>query len=150
MKFEVCAMERREKGVEGEDKRGGLMVEKLREGVLVRKKGGPSTPPPTWRLELPSQYNGSDELQEFLNFPTSSTLSARKLCANLWEVLPHQQQHTPHVKMNKLSTNLSRRRRRNRRRIQPPKDTGSEVDKDQLAEPPDTPSRSDQVLSQFM
>jgi len=139
----VCAMERRE------DKRGGLMVEKLREGVLVGKKGGPSTPPPTWRLELPSQYNGSDNVQEFLNFPTSSSLSARKLCANLWELLPHQQQHTPPVKMNKLGTNLSRRRR-NRRRLRHPKDTASEVNNTQLAEPPDTPSGSDQVLSQFM
>lgn len=122
------------------------MVEKLREGVLVRKKGGPSTPPPTWRLELPSQYNGSDKVQEFLNFPTCSTLSARKLCANLWEVLPHQQQHTLPVKMNKLGTNLSRRRR-NRRRLHHPKDTGSEVNNDRLAEPPDTPSRSDQPAS---
>lgn len=143
-------MERREKGVEGEDKRGGLMVEKLREGVLVGKKGGPSTPPPTWRLELPSQYNGSDNVQEFLNFPTCSSLSARKLCANLWELLPHQQQHTPPVKMNRLATNLSRRRRRNHRRFRHPKDTGSEVNNNQLAEPPDTPSGSDQVLSQFM
>ncbi|XP_027908552.1 uncharacterized protein At5g41620-like [Vigna unguiculata] len=132
-------MERRE------DKRGGLMVEKLREGVLVGKKGGPSTPPPTWRLELPSQYNGSDNVQEFLNFPTSS-LSARKLCANLWELLPHQQQHTPPVKMNKLGTNLSRRRR-NRRRLRHPKDTASEVNNTQLAEPPDTPSGSDQPAS---
>ncbi|CAJ1950301.1 unnamed protein product [Sphenostylis stenocarpa] len=139
-------MERREKGVEGEDKRGGLMVEKLREGVLVGKKGGPSTPPPTWRLELPSLQNGSDKGQEFLNFPTCSTLSARKLCANLWEVLPHQQQHTLPVKMNKLGTNL-RRRRRNRRRLHHPKDTGSEVNNNQLAEPPDTPSSSDQPAS---
>ncbi|XP_047171103.1 uncharacterized protein At5g41620-like [Vigna umbellata] len=140
-------MERREKGVEGEDKRGGLMVEKLREGVLVGKKGGPSTPPPTWRLELPSQYNGSDNVQEFLNFPTCSSLSARKLCANLWELLPHQQQHTPPVKMNKLGTNLSRRRRRNRRLLRHPKDTGSEVNNNQLAEAPDTPSGSDQPAS---
>lgn len=142
-------MERREKGVWGGDKRGGgLMVEKLREGTLVGKKGGPSTPPPTWRLE----QNGGDKVQEFLNFSTS-TLSARKLCANLWEVLPHQQQQqqqTPLVKMNKLGT--THRRRNRRRRSQHPRDTGSEVNNNnnQLADPPDNPSDSDQVLSQFM
>lgn len=138
-------MERREKGVEGEDKSVGLMVEKLREGVLVGKKGGPSTPPPTWRLELPSQPSGnvSDKVQEFLNFPTS-TLSARNLCANLWELLPHQ--HTPLPRMNKhaTGTTLRRRYRRNRRRLHHPKDTASKVDNNQLAEPPDTPSDSDQ------
>lgn len=146
-------MDRREKSLEGGDKRGcGLMVEKLREGVSVGKKGGPSTPPPTWRLE----QNGGDKVQEFLNFSTS-TLSARKLCANLWEVLPHhqqQQQHTPLVKMNKLGTTLRRRRshRNRRRRSQHPRDTGSEVNNNnnQLADPPDNPSDSDQVLSQFM
>ncbi|RDX71952.1 hypothetical protein CR513_48630, partial [Mucuna pruriens] len=136
-------MERREKGWEREDKRGGLMVEKLREGVLVGKKGGPSTPPPTWRLELPSQQNGSDKVQEFLNFPTS-TLSARKLCANLWELLPHQQ-HTPLPKMNKHTNTLLRRRhRRNRRRLHHPRDTDAGVNNSQLPEPPDTPSDSDQ------
>ncbi|KAK7389872.1 hypothetical protein VNO78_25168 [Psophocarpus tetragonolobus] len=139
-------MERREKGLEGEDKRGGLMVEKLREGGFVGKKGGPSTPPPTWRLELPSQQNGIDKVQEFLNFSTS-TLSARKLCANLWEVLPHQQLHTPLVKMNKFGTTL-RRRRRVRRLLHHTKDTGSEVNSNnQLAEPPGTPSDSDQPAS---
>ncbi|KAH1204702.1 Uncharacterized protein GmHk_16G045589 [Glycine max] len=142
-------MDRREKSLEGGDKRGcGLMVEKLREGVSVGKKGGPSTPPPTWRLE----QNGGDKVQEFLNFSTS-TLSARKLCANLWEVLPHhqqQQQHTPLVKMNKLGTTLRRRRshRNRRRRSQHPMDTGSEVNNNsQLAEPPGTPSDSDQLAT---
>lgn len=142
-------MERGEKGVEGEDKRGGgLMVEKLREGVFVGKKGGLSTPPPTWRLELSSQHNGGERVQEFLNFNTS-TLSARKLCANLWELLPHQQQHTPLHKMNKRNGTTLRRRfcRRNRRRSNHPKDTDSGVDKHQLAQPPDTPSDSDQPAS---
>ncbi|XP_020213618.1 uncharacterized protein At5g41620 [Cajanus cajan] len=67
-------MERREKG---------LMVEKLK-----GKRGGPSTPPPTWRLEFPSQLNENNrkQVQEFLNFPTSTTLSARSLCAKLWQI----------------------------------------------------------------
>ncbi|KAL2336102.1 hypothetical protein Fmac_010548 [Flemingia macrophylla] len=104
-------------------------------------EGGPSTPPPTWRLELPSHH--SDKVQEFLNFPTS-TLSARKLCADLWEILPHQ--HAPLPKMNKhaTATTLRRRTRRTRRRLRHPKDTGSEVNNNQLAELPDTPFDSDQ------
>lgn len=124
------------------------MVEKWKEGVLVGKRGGPCTPPPTWRLELPSQQNGSDNnnnhnnknpVQEFLNFPTS-TVSARKLCASLWEIQPHQ--HTPLAKMNKPGTTLRRRRRRLHHR----KDTVSEAH-NQLPEPPDTPS--DQVYVLF-
>lgn len=126
------------------------MVEKWKEGVLVGKRGGPCTPPPTWRLELPSQQNGSDNnnnhnnknpVQEFLNFPTS-TVSARKLCASLWEIQPHQ--HTPLAKMNKPGTTLRRRRRR--RRLHHRKDTVSEAH-NQLPEPPDTPS--DQVYVLF-
>ncbi|KAK7349465.1 hypothetical protein VNO77_06852 [Canavalia gladiata] len=137
-------MERREeKGEEREEKRGcGLMVEKLKHGVLVGKKGGLCTPPPTWRLELPSHHNA---LQEFLTFNNSTTVSARKLCANLWELLPHQ--HTPLPKMNKSATTLRlRRRRHNRRHLHHPSDAVSEVNK-QLAEPPDTPSDSDQLAS---
>ena len=75
-------MERREK------------VSNLKGGVVVGKSGGPSTPPPTWRLEFPSHIAGAtnkNQVQEFLNFPTSTTtLSARKLCAKLWQVQPHQ------------------------------------------------------------
>ncbi|KAK7274263.1 hypothetical protein RIF29_15346 [Crotalaria pallida] len=121
-------MERREKSVErGEG--GGLIVEKLKEGVVVGKRGGgggPSTPSPTWRLELPSQQNCSSNsyVQEFLNFPTSSTISARKLCANLWE----QQHHAPLLKMNNPATRIRCRRLRCRRFTK------------QFAEPPDYPS----------
>ncbi|CAJ1961224.1 unnamed protein product [Sphenostylis stenocarpa] len=106
-------MERREKGEERE----GLMVEKLKGGIVVGKRGGPSTPPPIWRLEFPSQQNKNNgnyksknrnQVQEFLNFPTSTTLSARKLCAKLWQIQPHQQAPLP--KMNKPP--LTRRHRR--------------------------------------
>ncbi|KAK7292752.1 hypothetical protein RJT34_15605 [Clitoria ternatea] len=142
-------MERRKKVEEGEDKRGRLMVEKLKEGVFVGKKGGPCTPPPTWRLELPSQQIGSDNLQQqFLNFSNSTSLSARNLCANLWEILPHQ--HTPLPKMNKPPTTLRRRRRHLRRNRRHSKDTASEVNNNnnnQLPHPPDTPSDSDQPAS---
>ena len=82
-------MERREKCMEKREE--GLMVEKLK---LVEKRGGrgrssSSTPPPTWRLvDFPSSQQ-----QEFLNFPTSKTLSARHLCAKLWEF--HSHHHEP-------------------------------------------------------
>ncbi|TKY61302.1 hypothetical protein E2542_SST11152 [Spatholobus suberectus] len=102
-------MERREKG----EKREGLMVEKLKGGVVVGKRGGPSTPPPTWRLEFPSQQNenGNNKnkslLQEFLNIPTTSTtLSARNLCAKLWQIQPHQLAPLP--KMNNPPLTLRR------------------------------------------
>ena len=73
-----------------------------------------STPPPTWRLEFPSQQNENNknknrnQVQEFLNFPTSTTLSTRTLCAKLWQIQPHQLAPLP--KMNKPST-LRRHRR---------------------------------------
>ncbi|XP_058765750.1 uncharacterized protein At5g41620-like [Vicia villosa] len=54
------------------------MVEKWKKGVLVGKKGGTcTTPSPTWRFEPPSQLN---------NVVLTSTISARKLCANLWHI----------------------------------------------------------------
>ncbi|XP_061363384.1 uncharacterized protein At5g41620-like [Gastrolobium bilobum] len=118
-------MERRGKGLlEREKKREGLMVEKLKDGVFVGKRRGPSTPPPIWRLEFPSQQNGYNKnpVQEFLNFPDSTTLSARKLCAKLWEIQPHQ--------LSPLSKTRLRRHR---------KDTTLEVPK-QLDEPPHRPS----------
>jgi len=97
-------MERREKG----EKREVLMAEKLKGGVVVGKRRGPSTPPPTWRLEFPSQRNDNNgnnrssknknRVEEFLNFPSTTTLSARKLCAKLWQIQPHQ--HAPLPKMN--------------------------------------------------
>ncbi|KAK4802380.1 hypothetical protein SAY86_000583 [Trapa natans] len=67
------------------------------EGILLveRRGGGPSTPSPTWRLELSSHEGDSSfsPIQQFLSHPSApraSTVSARKLCANLWEVQPYQ------------------------------------------------------------
>ncbi|KAK7397396.1 hypothetical protein VNO78_18567 [Psophocarpus tetragonolobus] len=83
-------MERREKGA----KREG--VEKLKGGIIVGKRGGPSTPPPTWRLENQNQNNKNrNQVQEFLNIPSTTTLSARKLCAKLWQIQPHQMAPLP-------------------------------------------------------
>lgn len=99
--------------------------------VVGKREEGPSTPPPTWRLELNGSGDSKTPVQEFLNVPIS-TVSARKLCANLWEIQPHHQQ-TPVAKRNKPGTKLRRRRRR----------------KDRVAEPSsNTPS--DKVLSAFL
>lgn len=124
-------MERRtEKSADREDKRE--MVEKLKGVVFVGKREGPSTPPPTWRLEFPSQHNkNKNSVQEFLNFPTS-TLSARNLCAKLWETQPQPHQLSP---LPKMKTTLRRRH------LHHPKDTVVEVPKQLAKVPvPDTPS----------
>ncbi|GAU13610.1 hypothetical protein TSUD_347140 [Trifolium subterraneum] len=66
------------------------MVEKLKLVGKREGRGRSSTPPPTWRL-VDSQHNVNTVVQqEFLNFPSSKTLSARTLCARLWEFHSHQ------------------------------------------------------------
>ncbi|KAI6702553.1 hypothetical protein NL676_011689 [Syzygium grande] len=87
-------MESRAKSVEREGKDQGLVVKKWKQGVALGKRGGPSTPPPTWRLELSPSQPQTRSIQEFLTHPPhSSALSARKLCACLWEIEPHQTFH---------------------------------------------------------
>ncbi|KAF2315241.1 hypothetical protein GH714_038560 [Hevea brasiliensis] len=89
-------MERKEKGVErggkGKKQRELDDSKKFKRGIIqLGKRGGPSTPSSTWRLEF-SSLNGSNSnnpVQEFLN--TTTTVSARKLCANLWEIQPQLQ-----------------------------------------------------------
>lgn len=67
---------------------------KLKRAVLVGKRGGNCTPSPTWKYGL-AQTDGS--LVQDYTFPSNSTsLSVRKLGANLWEVQPHLR-----LKMNK-------------------------------------------------
>ncbi|KAL3622189.1 hypothetical protein CASFOL_033600 [Castilleja foliolosa] len=59
---------------------GLLMGEKLKRGVLVvGKRGGNSTPSPTWKFGL---------IQDSTHPNNNNTLSARKLGANLWEMQP--------------------------------------------------------------
>ncbi|KAK7338002.1 hypothetical protein VNO77_18597 [Canavalia gladiata] len=103
-------MERRGKSEKSE----GLMVEKWKRGIHVGKRGWPSTPAPAWRLEFPSQQNGNNKnpVQEFLNFPTSTLSSARKLCAKLWQIQPHQL--APLAKMNKPGIRIRRHIRHRR------------------------------------
>ncbi|KAL5796079.1 hypothetical protein ACOSQ2_000899 [Xanthoceras sorbifolium] len=93
-------MERKEKGIEREAKKQEFMVKKFKRGILVGKTAGPSTPAPTWRLQFTSpndHKNNNSIVQEFLSTP-ATTVSARKLCANLWEIQPH---HFSRPKMRK-------------------------------------------------
>ncbi|KAL5572035.1 hypothetical protein UlMin_021632 [Ulmus minor] len=62
---------------------------------MVGKRGGFCTPPPRWRLEFSSPQekdNNNKPITEFVNFPTNQTVSARKLCASLWDIEPHRSQ----------------------------------------------------------
>lgn len=98
-------MEREEKGVErgGKGKKQQELEgrEKFKRGiVLIGKRAGPSTPSSTWRLEFSSLSGNSSNnpVKEFLN--TTTSLSARKLCANLWEVQPQLQLSPPKMTKN--------------------------------------------------
>ncbi|XVE73772.1 hypothetical protein DITRI_Ditri11bG0145000 [Diplodiscus trichospermus] len=113
-------MERKEKGVEREGEKQEFMVKKLKRGILVGKRAGPSTPSPTWRLEFSSP---NATTQDFLQLPTAPSISARKLCANLWEIQPHY----PLPNMRKGTAKL---------RLHHFKDKGFDADFD---DPPDTP-----------
>ncbi|KAJ6972441.1 uncharacterized protein At5g41620 [Populus alba] len=101
-------MERKEKGVEREGKVEILKSkQKLKGGMVLQvgKRGGPSTPSPTWRLEFspsPNDNNNGNPIQEFLN---TTTVSARKLCANFWEIQPQV-----HLSASKMNKNLGHRR----------------------------------------
>jgi hypothetical protein len=83
-----------------ENKKIRVMVETWKKGVLVRKKRGTCSTPSSQQSSILS----------------TSTISARKLCANLWKI-----HHTPFVKMNKCGDTTLRRRRR--QLTQPPPDT---------------------------
>ncbi|KAF7826123.1 hypothetical protein G2W53_017287 [Senna tora] len=124
-----------EKVWEREEEGRRFIGQKLKRRVLVGLRGGPSTPPPTWRLHLsspsPSPNAKNDAVPQFLHFPASSTVSARKLCANLWEFQPYHHIHTPLPHMNIPLTGIRLRRRRRRRR----KDEPSHTLSDQLASP---------------
>lgn len=70
----------------------GEIEKKLRRGLMVGnycKRAGPSTPPPTWRLEFsspsPPRVGAFSAVVETKEFLTNSEVSVRKLCADLWE-----------------------------------------------------------------
>ncbi|KAH6779937.1 hypothetical protein C2S52_011174 [Perilla frutescens var. hirtella] len=91
-------MNRDEKVKEGDRKRGDLMVEKLKRGILVGKREGKSTPSPTWKFGL-VQPDGT--LIQDYNFSTNlNTLSARKLGANLWGMEPQPNHRVAKINKN--------------------------------------------------
>ncbi|XP_039000039.1 uncharacterized protein At5g41620-like [Hibiscus syriacus] len=92
-------MERKEKSVESEGENQDFMAKKLKGGLLVGKRAGPSTPSPIWRLEFSPQ---NATTPEFLQLPNGSSVSARKLCANLWDLHPHYSLPTLHKRASKL------------------------------------------------
>ncbi|KAL1561957.1 hypothetical protein AAHA92_04591 [Salvia divinorum] len=83
---------------EGDRKRGELMVEKLMRGISIGKREGKSTPSPTWKFGL-LQSDGT--LIPDSDFPPNlSTLSARKLGANLWEMEPQLNHRVADINKN--------------------------------------------------
>lgn len=87
-------MEREEKKKQEEEE----LVVKLKQGVLVGKRGNScTTPSPTWKIGL-AQSDGS-LLQDLPFSSNSASLSVRKLGANLWEFQPQVKKV---VKMSKL------------------------------------------------
>ncbi|PHU09542.1 hypothetical protein BC332_21402 [Capsicum chinense] len=89
-------MEREEKKKQKEEEE--LLVVKLKQGVLVGKRGGTcTTPSPTWKIGL-AQTDGS-LLQDLPFTSNSASLSVRKLGANLWEFQPQVKKV---VKMSKI------------------------------------------------
>ncbi|XP_061998567.1 uncharacterized protein At5g41620-like [Rosa rugosa] len=106
-------MEREEKGgAKSERKKRGLMVKKVKRGVLVGKRGGLcTTPPPIWRLEFHSEPHTNEPNSEFLNLKTSTTsISARNLCASLWEIESYQ---NPLPQMSRAGARLAHKHRKN-------------------------------------
>ncbi|KAJ7007774.1 hypothetical protein NC653_006720 [Populus alba x Populus x berolinensis] len=147
-------MERKDKGVDmerqgkGEKKEGEILMGKreLKGGMLMQvgKRGGPSTPSPTWRLEFSSSPNDSNNnpIQEFLN--TTTAVSARKLCANFWEIQPQVHHSVP--KMNK---NPGHRRAHPSHQYKDNKAFGPRTHLvDPLNSPPDQPARASRLRKQ--
>ncbi|KAH8516894.1 hypothetical protein H0E87_005021 [Populus deltoides] len=147
-------MERKDKGVDverqgkGEKKEGEILMGKreLKGGMLMQvgKRGGPSTPSPTWRLEFSSSPNDSSNnpIQEFLN--TTTAVSARKLCANFWEIQPQVHHSVP--KMNK---NHGHRRAHPSHQYKDKKAFGPRTHLvDPLNSPPDQPARASRLRKQ--
>ncbi|KAF5733099.1 Plasma membrane-like protein isoform 1 [Tripterygium wilfordii] len=96
-------MEGKERG-DKKKKKQESMVKKSTGGILVGKRGGPSTPSPKWRFHFTSPKQ---------NQPNTNT-SARKLCASLWEIQP--QHHHSFTKM----TNHARRPHIPKYEVKPP------------------------------
>ncbi|KAL6126258.1 hypothetical protein ACLB2K_074309 [Fragaria x ananassa] len=124
-------MERKEKGAaESERKKRGWMVKKLkRRGVSVRG-GVCSTPPPIWRLELYTEpHSNKPNKSEFLNLKaTTTSISARNLCAGLWEIESYQ---NPLAQMSRAGARLAHKHRKN---------NGAELNTPTTRDPHDQPA----------
>ncbi|XP_044502177.1 uncharacterized protein At5g41620-like [Mangifera indica] len=82
-------MERKEKGLQRGENKQELMAKKLKRGILVGKRAGPSTPSRTWRLEFTSPKVKNSIAKKYVTNHPASAVSTRKLCTNFWEIQPH-------------------------------------------------------------
>ncbi|KAF6172947.1 hypothetical protein GIB67_006323 [Kingdonia uniflora] len=93
-------MEREEKsgvGAEEKQEKWGIKLKPSPYGILLGKRGGPSTPVPSWKFFPDEEEEEVCRAQvRTITLPstttTSNTVSARKLGANLWEIEQQQQQ----------------------------------------------------------
>lgn len=96
------------------NKKDELLGIKLKRGIFVGKKGGQSTPSPTWKLGFGLAQNDSSASAsspfQYFTFPSNftQTISARKLAANLWEVEPNIES----VEMSKTAHQQHRQKHR--------------------------------------
>ncbi|KAK6804615.1 hypothetical protein RDI58_002399 [Solanum bulbocastanum] len=110
-------MEREEKKKQQEEEE--LLVVKLKQGVLVGKRGGTcTTPSPTWKIGL-AQSDGS-LLQDFPFSSNSASLSVRKLGANLWEFQPQVKKVVNMSKIGPLPENHKDKSKLHRQTAAPP------------------------------
>lgn len=102
-------MEREEKSEHGVAEKEENLGEKLRRGVLLATRGGPSTPTASsWRLWPSLEARAHDSI-----IKENSHLSARKLAAALWEFhrqFPRSKMHRG-VNFNGVSDSKMRRHR---------------------------------------
>lgn len=141
-------MEREEKGRAREGKKQEeFMGIKLQRGILVGKRGGTcTTPSPTWKFGSVQPRECSRTEEQDLVFrtndtTTTTTLSARKLGANLWEALPLPTA----AKMSKVGgARFPHRRRRNQ------KDKGFQLPTQVDEEIPGKPHEEVRILFSFL
>ena len=132
-------MEKEEKGRERDVKKEEFLGLKLKRGMLVGKRGGNTTPSPTWRYDglTQSQAAEGSRLQDF-SFPSNfpANISARQLGANLWEVQPH-------MEVVEMSKGAARPLLRHKNKV---KDKGFELPKTHFDQPPHSPQHQVRLL----
>ncbi|XP_027108484.1 uncharacterized protein At5g41620-like [Coffea arabica] len=135
-------MEKEEKGRERDVKKEEFLGLKLKRGMLVGKRGGNTTPSPTWRYDglTQSQAAEGSRLQDF-SFPSNfpANISARQLGANLWEVQPH-------MEVVEMSKGAARPLLRHKNKV---KDKGFELPKTHFDQPPHSPQHQPPTESEL-